>query len=122
MLEEALNHGSTMYLEVVPDQDDIAREVAEQVPEEEDQPLGLDIEVRGKGKVKSYTSTAAGHREGGDNRDLLPVASLLIEDGSSSAVCPGPPHQRGEQQAALIEEDEMCVQARCVFLPAASRP
>ena len=114
-LEEAANDDSAMHVEVVPDEDHMAPEMAEQVSEKEDNPLALDIEMRSQGEVKSYPVAPAGYREGADDRDLLPMASLLIEDRSLSARRPGPPHQRREQQAALVEEDEMRVQPGRVF-------
>lgn len=113
--KEAFHRRGFVDVEIVPDEDDVSTEMAEEVPQEEDHPFGVDIQIGGQGKVKSDPVTPGRDRDDCDDRYLLPVASSLVEDWRLSARCPGSTDQRRQKQPAFVEENEVGVQPPGVF-------
>ena len=83
--------------------------------QEGDQDGGGDVRVRVERDVEP--EPAALRRDGHDARrgDLLVRSGALAKDGGHAHRCPRAPHQRGHQQAALVEEGDRRLQPRGVF-------
>lgn len=98
----------------VPDQDDRAAEVPQQVPDEVGDGVLVEILVGEGAEVEAEPAAAGGEGEGGDERDFLPVAAAVQEGGRLASRGQGAADQRGQQQPAFVEEDNGG--------PAAARP
>lgn len=99
---------------VVPHEDDGSAEMAKQVPEE-----GADLEVldvfRVQGVVQAETPAARAHRDRGDDRDA--IAPLpVVEQRRLAPQRPRLAHTRNQEEARLIDEDEVSTQPRGFFL------
>lgn len=99
--------------EVVPHDDHVAAQVAEQVPQERRGFRLLDV-LRVKAPVEPETPSFGRDREARDGRD--PLAPEAVPEGGGPA--PGPPglaRGGGQQEARLVDEDEMGAQPGGVF-------
>jgi len=113
-VKELAHPASSVRERSIPNQDDGITDVAAQVAQEVDHHLAVDVLVRVQRKVKSYPSTLGRNRQHGDDRDLVPMA-VLDQDRRTTSRCPGSTDKRRGQEAALVEEDQRCLQARGVF-------
>ncbi len=107
---------ANMAVEAVPYQDDRGAQMAPEVTQEGDQRGGIDVGIGQQAKVQPQPLAAGRDAERGDRRDLLPMAAHLGEPRRVPSWTPGAPHQRGEQQATLIDEDQPSPQAGRFFL------
>ena len=98
---------------VVPDHDDVPAEVAQQVPEEF---ADLAVpDVRGVALEVQADAPTAGCK--GDARDhgnaIMSVA--MMKDGRLAARSPGLSHRGDQEEARLVDEDDVGTQPRSVF-------
>lgn len=99
--------------EVVPQDDHVAAQVAEQEPQELRDFRLLDV-LRVKAPVESQAPSAGAEREARDGRDPLP-AEAVPEDGGPAPGAPGLARGGGQQEARLVDEDEVGAQPGGVF-------
>ena len=90
--------------------------MASERTEERDQPGRRDILVRAEREVQPRALAAGRQGQGGDDRHFFARSPALIQDRSLAAGCPTTPHERGKQQAALVDEYQRGVQAPRFFL------
>ena len=98
----------------VPEEDHLAAQVPQEVPEKPD-----DLHARDVGGVEvdiqPQAAIGRGHREGRDGGD--PVAPVAVaREGSEAAGRPGLAEVRDEQEPAFVEEREMGATSSGVFL------
>lgn len=86
-------------------------DVPAEIAQEGGEPRRIDVVVRPDREVEAHASAAGRHGQRADHRDLLPVASALSQDRRLAARGPSPAHERRQQNAALVEEDDVGVQA-----------
>lgn len=99
---------------VVPDQDHGTAEVSEQVAQE-GADLRLSNVVREEQEVQAIASPPRAHRNAGDRGD--PIAALTMAKQRRFATrCPGSAHARNQDEARLVDEDEVGAQPRGFFL------
>ncbi len=98
---------------VVPDDDDVATQVTEQVAQELAHAVAVDVAAM-ESVVEAHAVPHGADRQAADDRD--PVATVAVpHDRRLSFRRPGP-HQRGDQlEAALVREDDVGTQPRGVF-------
>jgi len=97
---------------VVPDDDDVATQVTEQVAQELAHSLAVDV-VAMESVAEAHPVPHGADRQAADDRD--PVATVAVpHDRRLSLRRPGP-HQRGDQlEAALVRKDDVGTQPRGV--------
>jgi len=99
---------------VVPHHDHSTSQVAEQASQE-GADLGVSDVVRREREVEAVAPAARAHREAGDDGD--PVVSLAMpKQRRLAARRPGAPHARDQEEARLVDEDEVGAQPRGFFL------
>jgi len=98
---------------VVPDHDDMPPEMAQQVPEERTDLVVPDV-LRVALEVQANAPTPGRKREARDHGDaIMPVA--MMDDGRLTAGSPGLSHRGDQEEARLIDEDDVGTQPRSVF-------
>ena len=100
----------------VPDQDKGTAQMARERSKERDQPRGGDVLVGAQREVQPRALAAGRQGQGGDERHLFASPAPLIEDRGLATWRPTAPHDRGQQQAALVDEYQRGVQAPRFFL------
>lgn len=99
---------------VVPDHDHGTAEMAEQIPEECAHLRVLDV-LGGEQEVEAAAPAAGTHREAGDDRDALAPLAVTQQRGLTPRR-PGATHARDQEEARLVDEDEVGAQPRGFFL------
>ncbi len=107
------NRFSFVNAGVVPDHDDMPAEVAQQVAEEFADPAvpdvrGVALEVQADATTPGSNGDARNHRDA-----IMPVA--MINDGRLTARSPGLSHRGDQEEARLVDEDDVGTQPRSVF-------
>ncbi len=98
---------------VVPDDEDVPAKVAQQVPEKFADLVVSDV-LRVAKEVQADTSTPGSNREARDHRDaIMPVA--MMKEGCLTARRPGLSHRGDQEEARLVDEDDVGTQPRSVF-------
>lgn len=105
-----------MCLGPIPHDDERLLQLAHKPPQEADDPRGRDVGLGIHGKVKSYPLPVRREGQRGDHRDLPMAAPLVIEDGGLTTRRPGPADQGGQQEAALVDKDDVGLQLAGFFL------
>lgn len=112
-LEERPNERAAVDVAVVPDDDDRAAQVPEQMAQEFAR-TGCANVVAVELEVEPTAQPAGTQREAGDDRDAV-VPLPVSQDRSLPARCPGAPHGGNQEEARFVYEDEVGVQPRGVF-------
>ncbi len=98
---------------VVPDDDDGTAEMAQQVAEESAHLAIADV-VRVALEVQADAPTPGSKRDARDHGDaIMPVA--MMNDGRLTARSPGLSHCGDQEEARLVDEDDVGTQPRSVF-------
>ena len=98
---------------VVPDHNDVPAEVAQQVSEEFAHLVVPDV-LRVALEVQSDAPTPGRNREARDHGDaIMPVA--MMNEGRLTARGPGLSHRGDQEEARLVDEDDVGTQPRSVF-------
>ena len=100
----------------VPDDEEGTAQMASECTKERDQPGRRDIFVGAEREVQPRAMAAGRQGQGGDDGHLFACTPALIEDRGLAAGGPTTPHERGEQQATLVDEYQRGVQAPRFFL------
>jgi len=107
------NRFSFVNAGVVPDQDDVPAEVAQQVPEEFADLVVPDV-LRVALEVQADVPTPGSQGDARDHGDaIMPVA--MMNDGRLAARSPGLSHRGDQEKARLVDEDDVGTQPRSVF-------
>ncbi len=107
------NPFSSVNAGVVPDHDDVPAEVAQQVPEEFADLVVSDV-LRVALEVQADAPTPGSKRDARDHGDaIMPVA--MMNEGRLSARSPGLSHRGDQEEARLVDEDDVGTQPRSVF-------
>ena len=99
---------------VVPDHHHRAAQVPQQVAERLADLRVLDV-LRMQAKVEAQTPPARADRDARDRRDPL-AALAVMEKWRATARDPGPLHTRDQEEAGVVDEDEVGAQPRAVFV------
>jgi len=98
---------------VVPDHEDVAAEVAQQVPEESADLVVPDV-PRVALEVQADAPTPGSKGDARDHGDaIMPVA--MMNEGRLTARSPGLAHRGDQEEARLVDEDDVGTQPRSVF-------
>jgi len=98
---------------VVPDHDDVSAEVAQQVPKELADLVVPDV-LGVALKVQADTPAPGSKGDARDHGDaIMPVA--VTNDGRLTARSPGLSHRGDQEEARLVDEDDVGTQPRSVF-------
>ncbi len=107
------NRFSFVNAGVVPDDEDVTPKVAQQVPEEFADLVVSDV-LRVAKEIQADALTPGSNREARDHRDaIMPVA--MMQEGSLTARSPGLSHRGDQEEARLVDEDDVGTQPRSVF-------
>lgn len=117
--EPLFDHGAFMRSPAIPEQDHVAPQVPEQVSEELGHFRGSNVLVGMEPGVQHDAPPFRRDAEGRDRRNLVPVPGA-VQPGSLPPGRPGAGDVRDQQEAALIEEDQMGPKPFGVFLYAAT--
>ena len=93
-----------MHFPTVPDHDDAAAEVIEQIAEERDDVFGLEVAVLQRAEVEAELIATRGERQRGHHRHFLPMTTAHEQLWGLTARSQSPPDQRVQQEAALVDE------------------
>ncbi len=98
---------------VVPDHNDVPAEVAQQVSEEFTHLVVPDV-LRVTPKVQADPPTPGSNRDARNDRDpIMPVT--MMKEGRLTARSPGLSHRGNQEEARLVDEDDVGTQPRSVF-------
>ena len=98
---------------IIPDHSDVPAEVAQQVPEEFADLAVPDV-LRVALEVQADAPTPGSKRDARDHGDtIMPVA--MMNDGRPTARSPGLSHRGDQEEARLVDEDDVGTQPRSVF-------
>lgn len=100
----------------VPDHQKGLLNLAAQLPEESPRSQGGDVGVGVEGKIKSYALAARRNAQSGDGGHFSMRPACAAKDRGAPAQCPGSPNERGHQEAAFVDEDDIRLQAAGFFL------
>ena len=107
------NSFSFVNARVVPDDEDVPAKVAQQVPEEFADLVVSDV-LRMAPEVQADTPTPGSNGDARNHGDaIMPVA--MMNDGCLSARSPGLSHRGNQEEARLVDEDDVGTQPRSVF-------
>ena len=98
----------------VPEHDDMAAQVAQQVAEELEHLRVCEVLVAEAAPVEAKPPTHRTHRQAGDRRDFVPPIAMA-DDRRLAAGRPCLVDARDQQEPRLIDEDEMGAQPPGVF-------
>lgn len=98
--------GGAVHLPAVPNDNDPATEVPQEIAQEGDDVRGLEVAVLERADEQAQPLSARRQREGGHDRHLLPVPATNGEEGRLAARRERAADQRIQQEAALVEENE----------------
>ena len=115
-LEEAGNALGSMRLGAIPDDEERLLELAHEATQKPQDPSSRDIGLRIHGKVKSYPLPSRRGGQCSNHRDFPMATPLMVEDGGLTTWCPGPADQGGQQEAALVDKDDVGLQSAGFFL------
>jgi hypothetical protein len=115
-IQEGFDFTGQMGTRAVPDDQEIASQLAEQLGEKAEGSIGVDVVVGMQAKVEVEGMATGRHHQRADTRHLLIGAAPLIEHGGVAAGSPGATHQRSHQKASFIEEHERRLQSAGFFL------
>ena len=97
--------GTAMAGPAVPDQDDAAADVMEQMPQEVRDGRSLERAVDDRAEVEAEFAAERRQREGGDDRHLLAVSAADEEFGRLAFGREGAADERPEHHAAFVDEN-----------------
>jgi hypothetical protein len=98
---------------IVPDHGDVPAEVAQQVPEEFAHLIVPDV-LRVALEVQADAPMPGRNGEARDHGDaIMPVA--MMKEGRLPTGSPGPSHRGNQEEARLVDEDDVGTQPRSVF-------
>ena len=100
----------------VSDEDKGTAQMTSERSKEWNQPRGGDILIGAQRKVQARATPAWRQGQGGDDGHLVASAAALVQDRGLAAGRPTAPHERGEQQAALVDQHQARIQAPRLFL------
>ena len=107
------NRFSFVNAGVVPDDEDVPAKVAQQVPEEFADLVVANVLCVAL-EVQADAPTPGSNREARDHRDaIMPV--VMMNEGRLSARSPGLSHRGNQEEARLVDEDDVGTQPRSVF-------
>lgn len=115
-LEEPVDDFGPVCLRAVPNDDKRFLELLGQTPKEPDYPTGREVGIGEQGKVKSYPLPVHGNRDRRDGGDLFVPSAAVQQDRRLAARGPCPADQRRHHKAALVDEDDVGIQAAGFFL------
>ena len=114
-IEKGRDHGTPVRLRAIPHQDHGSAEMAGKLLDEEQHGRGIEGRVDEQLKIQADRLAVGADTEGGDHRDLLPVAATLPEHGRVPAPAPGASHYGQQEQPALVDEHQPSVQSAGFF-------
>ncbi len=107
------NRFSFVNAGVVPDDEDVTPKVAQQVPEKFADLVVSNV-LRVALEVQADAPAPGSNREARDHRDaIMPVA--MMKEGCLTARRPGLSHRGDQEEARLVDEDDVGTQPRSVF-------
>ena len=107
------NPFSFVNARVVPDDEDVPAKVAQQVPEKFADLVVSDV-LGVAPEVQADAPTPGSNREARDHREaIMPVA--MMKEGCLTARSPGLSHRGDQEEARLVDEDDVGTQPRSVF-------
>lgn len=104
---------AAVNLAIIPEKNYWPAEVTQQVPQEVTHLCMLDV-LRMEAPEESQPPATRTDRDSGDDRDLVPTIAMP-EDRRLAARRPRPTHGGNQEEARLVDEDEMGPQPRSVF-------
>lgn len=93
----------------IPDDDHVAAKVTKKKPQELDRSRAIKAGMGNRLEVQAGLAAFGRQREGGDRRDFLAVAAVLLEDGRLSTRRERSPHEGREHAAGLVDQHEVGV-------------
>lgn len=99
---------------LVPEHDDVAPEMAEEIAKELERVRTREVLLHEKTPVEAEPAALRTHRDAGDHGDLVPPIAMA-DDRRLPAGRPRLVDARDQQEARLVDEDEMGAQPRGVF-------
>jgi len=115
-LEEPVDDFCFMGPRAVPNDEQRLLELRAQIAQELNHPAGCEVGVREQGKVKSYPHPARRDCNRRDGGDLLVPSSTVQKNRRPPARSPRPADQGCHHEAALVDKDDIGVQAAGFFL------
>ncbi len=98
---------------VVPDDEDVPTEVAQQVPEEFADLVVSDV-LRVASEVQADAATLGSNGDARNHGDAI-MAVAMTNEGRLTARSPGLSHRGNQEEARLVDEDDVGTQPRSVF-------
>src|SRR5574341_188726 len=112
---QGADEGALVDLAAVPQHDDVAPEVAQELPEKATDLSRMDVLVV-ELEVEAEALPPRADRQARDDRDAV-VALPVAQEWGPADRGPGPAHAGDEQEPGLVYEDEVGAQPRGVFFP-----
>lgn len=115
-LEEPVDDLGSVCLRAVPNDDQRFLELRGQIAQKAYDPMSGEVRIGKQGKVKSYPPPVRRDCERRDGGHLFVPSSAVQKDWRLAARGPCPADQRRHHKAALVDEDDIGVQAAGFFL------
>ena len=96
---------SVMHFPTVPDDDDAAAEVIQQITQERDDVFGLEVAVLECAEVEAELIATGRKRQRGHHRHFLPMTTANEQLRGLASRSQRPPDQGIQQEAALVDEN-----------------
>ena len=113
LMADFANSFSFVNARVVPHDEDVSTEVAQQIPEEFADLVVPDV-LRVASEVQADAPAPGSHGDARNHGDaIMPVA--MMNDGRLPARRPGLSHCGNQEEARLVDEDDVGTQPRSVF-------
>jgi len=114
--EEVLHEIRAMGIQPIPDQNHGRVDLDQELPEEVDDPLGVDVGIRMEAKVEADVVALGRHAQRPDGGHLAMGPPTVVEQWCFAPWVPRAPHERRHHQATLVEEREPGLPPRGFFL------
>lgn len=119
--EPALDDFRAVGIAAILDDSERRPDQSRQVPEKGANAEGIDARLGGQAKTALHAVAAGRNHQGRNDGDLLARPPALIQHGRLAARRPRATHERGDQDARLVNEDQRGAAARGVFFTTGHR-
>ena len=113
LMADFSNPFSLVNARVVPDDEDVPAKVAQQVPEEFADLVVSDV-VRVTSEVQADAPTPGSNGDARNHGDAI-MSVAMMNEGRLTARSPGLSHRGNQEEARLVDEDDVGTQPRSVF-------
>lgn len=107
--EEGADDWPLVVVASIPNHDDVATQMLQKVAEKRNNFVSRKEPVRFGSEVQTQSLRGRRHTDAADYGDLVPMSPIGVQPRSLANDRPGAPHNRIEEQAGFIDQNEVGV-------------